>query len=42
VPADLVAQGNEVVRSAVRGFDRITVPELTDRTLATREALRHP
>lgn len=39
VPADLVAQGNEVVRSAVRTFDRITITELVERTLAARRTL---
>ncbi len=39
VPADLVAQGNRIVRSAVRGFDRITIDELTTRTLAVRQTL---
>src|SRR5262249_24008901 len=38
-PADLVAQGNETVRSAVRGFDRITITELVERTVAVRESL---
>jgi len=32
----LVAQGNGVVRSAVRGFDRITIDELVDRTFAVQ------
>ncbi len=39
VPAELVAQGNEIVRSAVRGFDRITIDELVARTLAVRKRL---
>jgi ADP-ribosylglycohydrolase len=39
VPEDLVAQGNGVVRSAVRGFDRITIDELVERTLAVRQAV---
>ena len=33
VPADLVGQTHRRVRSAVRDFDRITIDELTERTL---------
>lgn len=33
VPAELVGQTHRVVRSAVRDFDRVTIDELTDRTL---------
>ena len=39
IPADLVAQGNGIVRSAVRGFDRITINDLTTRTLAVHHSL---
>jgi len=37
--AILVAQGNGIVRSAARGFDRIAIDDLTTRTLAVRQAL---
>ena len=39
IPAELVAQGHETVRSAVRGFDRTTIDNLTTRTLAARTAV---
>lgn len=38
IPSALATAGNGVVRSAVRGFDRITIDELAERTLA----LHHP
>ncbi|MEV6286772.1 ADP-ribosylglycohydrolase family protein [Kribbella sp. NPDC051770] len=34
IPSELATAGNGVVRSAVRGFDRITIDELADRTIA--------
>lgn len=34
VPADLVAAGNQTVRSAVRGFDNTRIPDLVRRTAA--------
>ncbi|TWD83732.1 ADP-ribosylglycohydrolase [Kribbella amoyensis] len=40
IPAALVAQGRGIVRSAVRGFDRITVDDLAARTNAVRRSLR--
>ncbi|MGW1209061.1 ADP-ribosylglycohydrolase family protein [Streptomyces sp. NPDC002499] len=40
VPEHLVAPTHGVVRSAVRGFDRITVTELAQRTDAVRRHLR--
>lgn len=40
VPSELVGTTHVHVRSAVRGFDRITIDELTDRTLALVESFR--
>lgn len=40
VPEELVGSTHVHVRSAVRGFDRITIDELTDRTFTVRESLR--
>jgi hypothetical protein len=40
IPAELVAPGNGIVRSAVRGFDRISIDELVTRTEAVRQGLR--
>jgi ADP-ribosylglycohydrolase len=40
IPAELVAPGNGIVRSAVRGFDRITIDELVTRTEAVRQELQ--
>jgi len=37
IPAELVGTTHIHVRSAVRGFDRITIDELTDRTLILRK-----
>jgi ADP-ribosylglycohydrolase len=39
IPAELVAPGNGIVRSAVRGFDRITIDELVTRTEAVRQGI---
>ncbi|WP_432948847.1 ADP-ribosylglycohydrolase family protein [Kribbella sp. CA-253562] len=37
IPSVLAQAGNGVVRSAVRGFDRITIDELVERTMALHE-----
>jgi ADP-ribosylglycohydrolase len=40
IPAELVAPGKGIVRSAVRGFDRITIDELVARTEAVRQGIQ--